>query len=158
MLADPNRLYRSQSGSEEQKCEASEGPVCHQLHNCQACSTHSNCHWDFEQRCKAVGNVTEQQVFLLTTFHFIFYDKLTCNLYFPCARMIVLDWDENLDKFWEWREEWTFFILHMKIFKAKGTPRKLATAVTAVEIYLSFFQTCGPIRSTNKEELSIIMK
>lgn len=74
-IADPNRLYRSQIGSEEQKCEVSEGPVCHQLHNCQACSTRSNCHWDFEQRCKAVGNVTEQQVFLLSTSRFIYHDK-----------------------------------------------------------------------------------
>ncbi|XP_069690268.1 attractin-like protein 1 isoform X2 [Periplaneta americana] len=56
-----NRVHRGRSGKEEQKCEANEGPVCHQLHNCQSCSTHNNCHWDYEQRCKAVGNATEQQ-------------------------------------------------------------------------------------------------
>jgi hypothetical protein len=58
----PNYLHRSPSGIEGRKCAANAGPVCHQLHNCQACSTHGSCHWDFEQRCKAVGNVTEQQV------------------------------------------------------------------------------------------------
>ncbi|KAJ9584644.1 hypothetical protein L9F63_021006, partial [Diploptera punctata] len=59
--AIPTRPYRSWSGKEESQCEDRKGPVCQQLHNCQACSTHFNCHWDFEQRCKAIGNATEQQ-------------------------------------------------------------------------------------------------
>lgn len=50
-------------------CDATDDPVCHQLHSCQACTSHPYCHWDFTQnRCQAVANLTigESQVLALS--------------------------------------------------------------------------------------------
>lgn len=40
-------------------CTSTDDPICHQLHSCQACTSHPYCHWDItHNRCGAMANLT----------------------------------------------------------------------------------------------------
>lgn len=61
-------------------CELTDDPICHQLHSCQACTSHPYCRWDHGgYRCHAEKNLTtgESQV---KFYHFGFIAD-SCNFF-----------------------------------------------------------------------------